>query len=101
MFSGIFEKVFGYNHKIHCMRFLRFIGEGLHILAFLGINIAIASIVYFVGIQYSHQAFALGNYLFIVFILSLLLDIFVPLLLFLLSCCEMFAEYLACLLFPR
>lgn len=99
MFSGIFERIFGYNHKIHCMKFLASIGE--HILAFLGINVAITSIVYFVGIQYSHQAFSLGNYLFIVFILSLLLDIFIPLLLFLLACCEMFAEYLACLLFPR
>ena len=99
MFSGIFEKVFGYNHKIHCMKFLSFIGE--HIFAFLGINIVITSIVYFVGIQYSNQAFALGNYIFIVFILSLLLDILIPLLLFLLACCEMFAEYLTCLLFPR
>lgn len=99
MFGNMHNKMFGYRSRLHCLRLLGLLIKRIYF--FLAANIVIASIVYFVGIHYSEKAFSLANYLFSAIFLSLLLDALIFLFLFLLACCEMVAEYLACLLFPR
>lgn len=99
MFKESLNRIFGYRHSIHLLNLLSHIGD--HIFIFIGLNIAISAGIYFAGIAYSHQAYMTVNLVFIIFIFTLLLSILIPLTLFMLACCEMFAEYLACLLFPR
>ena len=99
MFKESLNRIFGYRHSIHLLNLLSRIGD--HIYIFIGLNIAISVGIYFTGIAYSHQAYMTANLVFITIICTLLLSILVPLTMFMLACCEMFAEYLACLLFPR
>lgn len=99
MFNESLDRIFGYRHNIHLMNLLSWIGD--HIFIFIGLNIAISAGIYFAGISYSHQAYMTANLVFIIIICALLLSILVPLTLFMLAFCEMFAEYLVCLLFPR
>ena len=99
MFKELLNRIFGYRHSIHLMKLLSLIDD--HIPIFIALNMAISAGIYFAGIQYSHQAYMTVNLVFCMIVFTLLLSILVPLILFMLACCEMFAEYLACLLFPR
>ena len=99
MFQDSIHKLFGYRHKIHLLNLLSFIGS--HIFLFIGLNMALSAGVYFVSLQYSHQDYMTANLIFCIVLFTLLLSVLIPIALFLLSLCEMFAEYLACLLLPR
>ena len=99
MFKESLNRIFGYRHSIHLLNLLSRIGD--HLFIFICLNIAISAGIYFAGISYSHQAYMTANLVFITIICASMFTILVPLLLFMLACCEMFAEYLACLLFPR
>ena len=99
MFKESLDRIFGYRHRIHLLNLLDLIGD--HVFIFIGLNMAISAGIYFAAIQYSHQVYRTVNLVFGLVVFTPLLSILVPLVLFIMACCEMFAEYLACLLFPR
>lgn len=68
---------------------------------FLFVLLASPFAAYFVGNAIMHKEFSLGMFLMIGFGGAFLLGLFVPIFATLLLLCEMYAEYLACLLFPR
>lgn len=93
------EKIVGRNNKVHCLKLFRLIKD--HPFLFCGFAILATAILYFGIILYMHKPFSTGEFIGLMVFFSLTLMILVPIFVFLLACCEIIAEYLACLLFPR
>lgn len=72
-----------------------------HLFLFFCTMILAAAGVYFGFIAYIHAPFSANDLVLVTICLGIPFIILVPLFILLLSCCEIIAEYLACLLFPR
>lgn len=94
-----FENITHGSDHLHCLKLLRLIGE--HLFLFFCAMVLASAGLYFGVMIYAHAPFSRGDLIVITICFSIIFMIFVPLFLFLLSCCEIIAEYLACLLFPR
>ncbi len=68
---------------------------------FVFIFVGIPTLTYFIGNKIMNKEFALGTCLTIIISGMFLLAIFLPIFAALFLLCEMYAEFLACLLFPR
>ena len=92
----VVERIFE-NGKLRVLQLLAWLGG--HCYVYVGLCIAAAAALsYFAG---NHQGASTFYTVFITLLLALCLGIVVLILLLILLLCEMFAEYLACLIFPR
>lgn len=96
MVKGTVESIFE-NAKLRIFQMLAWLGGHFYLYAALCIAAA-AALSYFAG---NHQEASTFYTVFITLLLALCLGIVVLILLLILLLCEMFAEYLACLIFPR
>lgn len=88
-----------FDKRVHFMNLFHLILD--RPFSFIGIIMLLSALIYVGLILYAQSPFSIIEFLFITMAFNILLLLFVPLFVFLLACCEMIAEYLACMLFPR
>ena len=96
MVKGTVESIFE-NGKLRVLQLLVWLGGHFYLYAAL-CTAAAAALAYVAG---NHREASTFYAIFITLLLALCLGIVVLILLLILLLCEMFAEYLACLIFPR
>lgn len=93
---SLVDKMMNSRYRLQVIRIIN--TAGLVLIPMIAVS---PLVTYFVGNAIMHKEFSLGTFLLIVFGGWFLLFLFVPIFVGLLLLCEMYAEYLACLLFPR